>query len=838
MFAGTVDSATSESSAFAENIWRSPLVPVALVVTAGIVLDRNFTQPLAVSLLITMAGLLAWFLMRNSSRPGLPLLYLGLAGLGLGAAYHHWHVRDYPPNDIGNFTRETPELVRLRGVFDEEPVLARAEPYDPLRSFTRGESTLAVVRASALLVGNDWRPISGRLRLSVAGPLSHLHVGDTAEFVGWLEKPRGPGNPGEADFAAQLRDQRIRAVLRVRETAEGVIGTERASWLSFGGWLAALRGWALKQLKDSLPNHAGLAAALLLGDSTEMTRAGWEKYIRTGVLHVLAISGQHLVVLAIFLWWILRLCNVRGSRGAWLVGGLLVLYALLAGGRAPVLRAAVMVCVACGALIHRRPMRTANAFALAWLLVIVVNPADIFTPGCQLSFLATAVLYWGASRLYWKQDPLERLVEHSYPVWRQLLLRFGRLVGFAYLANLMIWLAITPLTVGHYHLIPLSALVIGPPLTLLTSVALLTGFLLFPANALAQPLVRLFGHLTSWSLEGCEIIVQFADRPESLRWYVGDVPGWWLWGCYLALLGVLLLRSLHVRWRWLAPAGAAWLCVGLVSGSARPTAAEFRCTFLAVGHGGCTVIETPDGRTLLYDAGAMNGPEVTRWQIAPFLWQRGVRRIDELFLSHADLDHFNGVVELVQRFTVGQVTWTPSFADRNTPGVRAVVADLERRRIPTRVVCAGDVLHAGALTLEVLHPPAAGPEGNENARSLVLLIEHAGHTLLLTGDLEHAGLQRLLGLPPVRVDVLMAPHHGSRAANPPELAAWARPKVVVACQTAPRTTFADEPYLRVGARFLDTWRHGAITIRCRNEEMWVETFRKGERWVLGPGAPR
>ncbi len=96
----------------------------------------------------------------------------------------------------------------------------------------------------------------------------------------------------------------------------------------------------------------------------------------------------------------------------------------------------------------------------------------------------------------------------------------------------------------------------------------------------------------------------------------------------------------------------------------------------------------------------------------------------------------------------------------------------------------------------------------------------------------------MLGLPPVRVDVLMAPHHGSRAANPSELAAWARPKVVVACQTAPRTAFADDPYLRVGARFLDTWRYGAITFSCRNEELWVETFRKGEKLLLEPGAQR
>src|SRR5262249_56481645 len=98
----------------------------------------------------------------------------------------------------------------------------------------------------------------------------------------------------------------------------------------------------------------------------------------------------------------------------------------------------------------------------------------------------------------------------------------------------------------------------------------------------------------------------------------------------------------------------------LVTSVKRPSD-ELRVTFLAVGHGGCTVLETPDGRVLVYDAGAMGGSEVTRRHIAPYLWSRGHRRIDELFLSHADLDHFNGVTALLERFAVGPITCAPSL---------------------------------------------------------------------------------------------------------------------------------------------------------------------------------
>jgi competence protein ComEC len=329
-------------------------------------------------------------------------------------------------------------------------------------------------------------------------------------------------------------------------------------------------------------------------------------------------------------------------------------------------------------------------------------------------------------------------------------------------------------------------------------------------------------------------LVTWADALPGGHWYVGDVAEWWLWAWYPALLAFLVFPLLRERWRWLLPASLAWLGIGLAVGATRPASDEFRCTFLAVGHGGCTVLETSDGRAILYDAGALGGPEVTARQIAPYLWERGVRRIDEVILSHADLDHFNGLPALLDRFAVGQVTCTPTFADKTTAGVRLTLETLERRGVPLRVVKAGDRLSAGDVEMEVLHPPPVGPAGNENARSLVLLVRHAGHTILLTGDLEGPGLERVLKMPSIPVDVLMAPHHGSRAANTPGLAMWARPQVVVSCEGLPRGEVRPpEPYSAGGARFLGTWPHGAVIVRSRAEGLVVETWRTRQRSSLG-----
>ncbi len=820
---------TSTSSARRPDtdVWRAPLVPVALAATAGIVLDRYLSVPWAASLVALVVALFGWFLLRRRTG-GLRLIYLWAATAAVAALYHHHYYNSYAADDIGRFATADPQPVKLRGVLDEEPIAIRQPGDDPLRSIARLDATRAVLRCTAVMQRDDWQSASGCARLEITGLRPDLHVGDEVEVAGRLVEPQPAMNPGEADYAGYLRDQRIRAIVAVRKTPAGVTRLSEGWPWSFSGWLAMVRHTGQRALQELLPpENSGVATALLLGEDAAMSGADWERYIRTGVIHVLAISGQHLVVLAAGLWFVLRILGVRRRRGAWVVMLFLVGYAFLTGNQPPVLRSAVMVCVYGIGLQLRRPPLLANSFALGWLAVAAVNPTDLFTPGCQLSILAVAILYWGTSRwLRREYDPLQRLIDEARPTWQKVARWLGRQVTVSYAITFAVWLAAVPLVAARYHLVSPAGLLIGPPVVFLTSIALVSGFLLLFASLVGGPLVPVLSVVTRWSLSGCDAIVNAAQQLPGAYWYVGEIPVWWLVVFYGVLLAVLTHETLLKRWRWTLPAGAAWVCVGLLTGSSGPTSLEVRCTFLAVGHGGCTVIETPDGRTLLYDAGALGGPDVTRRQIAPFLWSRGVRRIDEVFLSHADLDHFNGVPSLLDRFAVGQVTCTPSFADKRERGVQATVDLLHQRGIPVRIAKAGDRLSAGGLDIDVWHPPAVGPPGNENTRSLVLLLRHAGHTILLTGDLEGKGLERVLALPPPAVDVLMAPHHGSPLVNTPDLAEWARPRLVISCQGPPRGPRRQEdPYTARQIPLLGTWPHGAITVHSSPDGLVVETYQ-------------
>jgi competence protein ComEC len=806
---------------------------------------------LAFSLLVAViGGILTGIFWFCGGKPGLALVYLGVSVAALGAGRHREYRNVYEADDIGAFAGPDAQPVQLRGLLDEEPHIQWQPPASALYSIPRsdlgsGDPTVAVIRCSRLRQADDWLAVSGQAQLIVADHLTNLHVGDEVEVVGRLVASRGPGNPGEFDYASYLRDQRIRAQILVAKTASGVTRLERG-WPSFSsGWLAVLRGWAQRTMDVAMPKESGVATALLLGESSSMTNEDWDKYIHTGVIHVLAISGQHLVVLAFFLWLSARVLGIRRSRAAWFVALFLLAYSLLTGGRPPVMRSAVMVCVLCAGLILRRRSLLPNTFALAWLIVALLNPTDIFNAGCQLSFLSVAVLYWGPGRWFRREEeaavlygglgrwfrgakhPLDRRVEENWSMWQKLAIGFGRAFALSYAITFVIWLCLLPLVAARYQVVSLAGLLIGPPLVLLTSIGLIAGFLLLPLAVLCPPLAPLFAWVTGQCLAVCDALVAFSEPLPYSYGYVGMVPDWWLWIFYPGLLAFLTVECLQKHWRWGLLLGLGWLCVGLLARFIAIPPDELRCTFLAVGHGGCTVLETPDGRTLLYDAGALGGPDVTRRQIAPYLWYRGTRRIDEVFLSHADLDHFNGLPALLERFAVGHVTCTPTFEDKKAPGVRLTLAALDKYRVPRRIVHAGDRLRAGEVEFDVLHPPAVGPEGNENARSMVLLVRHAGHTLLLTGDLEGPGLAQVLGFPAVHADIFMAPHHGSRFTNTPELARWAQPKVVVSCEGPPRgAARPPEPYSRMGATFLDTWKNGAVTIRSHTSGLVIETFRK------------
>lgn len=828
-----------------EQFARAPLVPVALAMTAGCLIDRYWDFPAESAFLTAAVGLLAWVWFRHREH-SIGWYGLLLTWAGLTAAYHHNCIHFQKPDDISHAVADPPGLAKIRGFLVEEPILHRIDRSDPFIPVWKSDRGTVLIEVRQINTANGWQSISGRVKITVDRAidpklpfsLDDLFIGDEVEATGFLYRPEGPSNPGEWDAVLAARDRRISAELRIGKTSDAIVRIERNQSVSINGTLAAIRARAARIIDTLLAEReAGLARALLLGDGTAMERGEWDEYMRTGVVHVLAISGQHLVVLAGFVWFIVRLFGMPRRPAAWFVIGLVVGYAAVTGLRPSAVRAAVMVAVACLGAIRRRPLNVANAFALAWILIVLLNPVDLVNAGNVLSFLSVFVLIWGATQ--WlaprPRTATERLISEFRPEWQKALLYLGRVILLLYAVNAILFLANTPLIASRQNLVSPVGLLIGPPLVILTGIALVTGFGMLMVGTFHPVFAAPLAWITKCSLSTCGWIVSQADKIPLGVIYVPAPPHWWLIGFYAGLACLVFAESRQWRMRWLAGL-FGWILIPLILMSIPRSSDELRITFLSVGHGGCTVLELPDGRVLVYDAGTMIGPDAVRRSMAPYLWHRGIRRIDELFISHADLDHYNGVPELLRRFPVGRVTLTPSFADKSTPEVAGTLAAIQREGITPRIAVAGDRYHADEITIDVLHPPPQGPPGIENERSLVLLVTHARHSILLTGDLEKQGTARVMTLPTSEIDVLMAPHHGSRAALSTGFLAWAKPKFVAVNRGNRAGSVIHSGDAGASVPVWDTALMGAITIRSHRTGLTAETFRTNDRVVIRRGS--
>jgi competence protein ComEC len=253
-------------------------------------------------------------------------------------------------------------------------------------------------------------------------------------------------------------------------------------------------------------------------------------------------------------------------------------------------------------------------------------------------------------------------------------------------------------------------------------------------------------------------------------------------------------------------------------------------SFVAVGHGTCVFMQAPTGETLLYDAGSLGSPEFATQTIASYLWHRGLMRIDGIIVSHADIDHFNALPGLLERFHVGAVYVSPmmfeGIGENQAGGPQVLREAIRAAGVPLRVITAGDRLRLGSdVTIDVLHPTRLGVIGSDNANSLVVAVEHAGKRVLFTGDLESPGLEAVMAELPYDCDVLLAPHHGSRYSDPPGFAAWSRPEwVVVSGGGGDDVLPVVDTYRRAGGRVFLTDESGRIHFSLRKETIEMASW--------------
>jgi competence protein ComEC len=792
-----------------------PLALPAAMIALGILIDRHGDLP-ETTLGARIAAAFAILALAFRSRPRAQHVALLLAFGSIGATWHHHRWNDLPPRDLARSVDETPRPSWIRGI-----LLDRTIFHPPDGGPADEGYTSSVLEVTELCDGQDWFPFTGRLHLAVNGDRTDLRAGDPIWAAGMLAAIAGPTNPGESDRRSWFRADGIRLRISVADSISVGPDPDRAGGVQ-ARWLGRVRAWCHDRLTAGLdPSIAPLASALLLGRREAIDPDINDAFARTGTTHLLAISGLHLQAMAGLIWGACLIAGVgyRSTHLVILIGTLA--YATLVGWMPSVARSATMTGLYCASCLMNRPARIGNLMAAALIVTLALNPSDLFDVGCQLSFLAVSALIWVVpwilDRIHEREDPLDRVERYYWPSWRKALSRLLRGVGVCLIASTVVWLATWPLVAFRFHLVSPIGILLNLPLIPITSLALGLCTLTLILGGLWLPLGAPFAWACRGLLGLSQSIVTFGKGLPLGHFFVpGPAIGWVL--LFYGLAAAIAL-SYAVRWRragWLWIAMVAWFAgLGLTElRTAGPSHPEVET--LDVGHGLATLIHTPAGHAYLYDCGRMHDPHVGRRIIAPALWARGITRLDGLFLSHPDADHVNGLPDLLERFHVSQILIPPAFLSSDDPAIQALMADVRRRGIPLRVLETGDRIPLDAdLAATVLNPcPGGLLDAPDNDQSVVLDLDHRGRHLLLTGDVDGFGQADLIHGPRLPIDVLFAPHHGGRAANPPRLYDWAEPAAVVVSQRKPRSSSTDplDTLARRGMRLHRTWLDGAVRV--------------------------
>lgn len=631
-------------------------------------------------------------------------------------------------------------------------------------------------------------------------PGPEAHPGERWRFTVRLRRPHGQVNPYGFDYEAWLLERGIGATGYVRRFPAPLrVGARGGTRDRIERAREAVRERFLRVL-GATP-AAGILAALAIGDQRAISSEEWRLFQRTGVTHLMSISGLHVTLVSGLIAWLVafgwrrlpRLCVLLPARKAAAAAAVAaaLAYTLLAGFGVPAQRTLLMVCVVALALWSGRVVSPVRTLALALGAVVLADPWAPLAPGFWLSFGAVAIIFYVAAG--WTGSE-RRILQWGRIQWAvtlglapAALLLFGQVSLVGPLANAVA--------------IPLVSMVVTP-------LALLGAAV--PLDAILQ--------LAAWLAERLLEFLEVCAALPLAVWQGRAPPPWTV---LLALAGVgWLLAPRGLPWR---ASGLALMLPAFALRAPAPAPGEAWITTLDVGQGLAVLVRTAD-HALLYDAGPTfaGGGDSGERTVVPLLRASGVARLDAMVLSHDDADHIGGALSVMENVPTDALL---SSLPARHPAL--ALAATNRRCVR------GDGWEWDGVRFALLAPRVEDYSSRSgNDLSCVLRVSAGSRAMLLAGDIEHAAEAALASdaPPALRAEVLLAPHHGSRTSSSSAFVAATAPRWVV-FSVGYRNRFRHPNgavlarYLAAGARLLRTDRDGAVGVRLGAQGVRVE----GER---------
>lgn len=699
--------------------------------------------------------------------------------------------------------------------------------------------------------------------------LPELHYGQNIEVDARVRKPRNFGNPGAFDYAHYLARQDIYWTASAAAATVRILPGRCGS--RFQKAVMDLRQAAIERIASLYQGNdyqTGMMQAILIGQSYQLQKVWTEQYRSTGTFHALVISGTHVAVLAAFFLFLLRICFVPESLALLITVLAAWMYALVTGWQAPCVRSAagLTLFMICGYFYRRR--RVMNLLAAVALGFLLLDPEQLFEASFQLTFLAVGFLaVFAAPLIQATSGPLGHGLAGLLDTGRDLHLD-------PRVAQFRVEMRLLAQTINSLTRLPMrfAALLIAVPTrvvffvyeVVITSAVVQLGLALpmvvyfhrvgfsgLSANAFVVPLMGLVvpvGFVAvftgwAWVARVAGVLLWLSQR--VVNWHANIEPNWriptpplWLG---VALCAALIAAAIPQRkwWRIASALAVGALLALLFWYPFRPEVApaQLELTTIDVGQGDSLLLVFPDGKRMLMDGGGIPAfGHQTRTQldigedvVAPYLWDRSIRTLDVVALSHAHEDHIGGLPALVGDFRPKQL-WTGA-----TPESPSWELLQERaHRTGTRIVpmLAPSRFAFGGAEIEVLAPfadyvPGDTPQNND---SLVLRVSYGRHAFLLSGDAERQIEWRMLEANEItHVDVLKVAHHGSKTSSTEEFLSALSPTFAVI--SAGFENSYGHPHRDVLSRLsehhaeiLRTDEDGLITIRSDGKKMTVERY--------------